>query len=86
LRNVISEGIFIGLLSWVIALPISAPLSYGIDYLVGMLSFRSPLPLIISPVGLGIWLVVILIGSIAASAYPAKQASQLTIRETLAYV
>lgn len=86
LRNVISEGIFIGLLSWVIALPISAPLSYGIDYLVGMLSFRSPLPLIISPVGLGIWLIVVLIGSIAASAYPARQASQLTIRETLAYI
>jgi putative ABC transport system permease protein len=86
LRNIISEGVFIGLMSWVIALPLSLPLSYGIGYMIGLLSFRSPLPLIVSPLGLIIWFSVILIGSIAASAYPAQQASRLTIRETLAYI
>ena len=86
LRNVISEGVFIGLMSWVIAVPLSLPLSLGIGYLVGNLSFRSPLPLILSPMGLIIWFLVIVIGSIAASAYPARQASRLTIRETLAYI
>ena len=86
LRNVISEGVFIGLMSWVISVPLSIPLSLGIGYLVGNLSFRSPLPLIVSPIGLIIWLLVIVVGSIAASAYPARQASRLTIRETLAYV
>ncbi|MBC7878377.1 MAG: FtsX-like permease family protein [Anaerolineales bacterium] len=86
LRNIISEGVFIGLMSWVIALPLSIPLSYGIGYLLGMMSFRSPLPLIVSPVGLVIWLSVIIIGSVAASAYPAQQASRLTVRETLAYI
>lgn len=86
LRNVISEGLFIGLMSWVIALPLSIPLSLGIGYLVGNLSFRSPLPLVISPTGLVIWFLVLVIGSIAASAYPAQQASRLTVRETLAYV
>ncbi|MBI2331138.1 MAG: FtsX-like permease family protein [Chloroflexi bacterium] len=86
LRNIISEGVFIGLMSWVIALPLSIPLSLGIGYLIGMMSFRSPLPLIMSPAGLGIWLSVIVIGSIAASAYPAQQASRLTVRETLAYI
>ena len=86
LRNIISEGVFIGLMSWVISVPLSLPLSLGIGYLVGNLSFRSPLPLILSPMGLVIWLLVIVIGSIAASAYPARQASRLTIRETLAYI
>lgn len=86
LRNVISEGVFIGLMSWVIALPLSIPLTYGIGYLVGYMSFRVPLPLTISFPGLIIWLSVIVAGSIAASAYPAQQASQLTIRETLAYI
>jgi putative ABC transport system permease protein len=86
LRNIISEGVFIGLMSWVIALPLSIPLSLGIDYLLGMMSFRSPLPLIISPIGLVIWATLIIVGSIAASAYPAQQASRLTVRETLAYV
>ena len=86
LRNVISEGLFIGLMSWVIAVPLSLPVSLGVGYLVGMLSFRSPLPLILSPLAVIIWLLVIVIGSIAASAYPARQASRLTVRETLAYV
>jgi len=86
LRNIISEGVFIGLMSWAIALPLSIPLSLGIGYLIGMMSFRSPLPLIVSPAGLAIWLSVIIVGSIAASAYPAQQASRLTVRETLAYI
>jgi putative ABC transport system permease protein len=86
LRNIISEGIFIGLMSWVIALPLSLPISFGIDYFIGSMSFRAPLPLVISPVGLVIWLVLILVGSIAASAYPAQQAARLTVRETLAYI
>jgi len=86
LRNIISEGVFIGLMSWAISLPLSIPLSLGIGYMIGMMSFRSPLPLVISPVGLVIWVMLIAIGSIAASAYPAQQASRLTVRETLAYV
>jgi putative ABC transport system permease protein len=86
LRNILSEGIFIGLMSWVIALPLSIPLTFGIGSLIGSLSFRSPLPLIVSPVGLITWFSILIIGSIAASAYPAQQASRLTVRETLAYV
>lgn len=86
LRNIISEGVFVGLLSLVIALPLSIPLSLGIGSLIGVLSFRSPLPLIVSPIGLAVWLSILLIGSVAASAYPAQQASRLTIRETLAYI
>jgi putative ABC transport system permease protein len=86
LRNIISEGVFIGLMSWVIALPLSIPISLGISYMIGMMSFRSPLPLIISPTGLVVWFLILVIGSIAASAYPAQQASRLTVRETLAYI
>jgi len=86
LWNVISEGVFTGLISWLIALPLSIPLSLGLGAYLGTMAFRSPLPLIVSPVGLGIWILILLIGSIAASAFPAQQAAKLTIRETLAYV
>jgi len=44
------------------------------------------LPLIVSPMGLMIWFLILVVGSIAASAYPAQQAARLTVRETLAYV
>jgi putative ABC transport system permease protein len=86
LRNVIGEGVLIGLLSWLIALPLSLPLSFGIGNLVGSLAFRFPLELTVSPLALLIWFGVIVIGSVAASAYPAWTASRLTIRETLAYL
>ncbi|MHB1405264.1 MAG: ABC transporter permease [Desulfitobacteriaceae bacterium] len=86
MRNVIFEGIFIGLMSWVIGAVLSLPLSVAIDSLLGNLSFRSPLPLVLSPTGIVIWLMIIVCGSIAASAYPAWKASQLTIRETLNYI
>ncbi len=86
LRNVISEGIFIGLMSWAIAIVLSLPLSYVIGYVIGSSSFFAPLSLSVSPSALAIWLLVVVVGSIAASAYPATQASRLTIRETLAYV
>jgi putative ABC transport system permease protein len=86
LRNVIGEGVFIGLLSWLIALPLSLPLSYGIGNLVGTLAFRFPLELTVSPSALLVWFGVIVIGSVAASAYPAWTASRLTVRETLAYL
>lgn len=85
-RNIISEGVFIGLMSWVIAIALSLPLSLGIGYMIGNLSFMVPLSLIVSPGALVIWLIVIVFGSIAASAYPAWQASRLTIRETLSYI
>jgi putative ABC transport system permease protein len=86
LRNVISEGVFIGLLSWVIAVPLSLPLSWSVGYLIGTLSFRLPLPLILSPWAVLGWLALIVVGSVLASAYPARQASRLTVRETLAYI
>jgi putative ABC transport system permease protein len=86
LRNVISEGVFIGLMSWMIAVPLSLPISWGVGYLVGMMSFRSALPLILSPGAVFLWLLIIVVGSIAASAFPARKASRLTVRETLAYI
>jgi putative ABC transport system permease protein len=86
LRNVIGEGVFIGLISWFIAVLLALPLSVSVGNLIGTLAFRSPLSLVVSPSALVIWLGLIVLGSIAASAYPAWQASRLTIRETLAYV
>ncbi|HEX3046154.1 MAG TPA: FtsX-like permease family protein [Bacillota bacterium] len=85
-RNIISEGIFIGLISFLLAVIISAPLSLVIGRLIGNLSFKLPLPLVISPMAVFIWLGIVIAGSLAASLYPARKASQLTVRETLNYI
>ncbi|MEX2104257.1 MAG: FtsX-like permease family protein [Bacilli bacterium] len=86
MRNIVSEGIFIGLMSWAIAIVISLPVSSSVGKLIGNLAFRSPLPLVLSPMAILIWLVIIVLGSITASVYPAWKASRLTIRETLDYL
>ncbi len=86
LRNVISEGLFIGLMSWFLAVALSIPPTLVVDNLIGGMFSRVPLTLIVSSLSLGVWFLVILLGSIAASAYPAWQASRLTVRETLAYI
>ncbi len=85
IRNVMSEGVFIGAMSWVIAGLLSLPLSAAVGRLVGTLAFFSPLPLTLSPAAVVGWLAIVVVGSMAASAYPAWKASRLTIRETLAY-
>jgi putative ABC transport system permease protein len=86
LRMVISEGVFTGLMSYLIAILLSLPLTLGLGSYLGNLAFRAPLPLMVAPPGLAVWVMVLLIGSIAASAFPAQQAAKLTIRETLAHV
>jgi putative ABC transport system permease protein len=86
LRGILAEGVFIGLMSWVIALALSLPLSFVIGKHIGELAFRSPLPLVLSPLAILAWIAIILAGSAAASWLPAHKASRLTIRDTLDYM
>lgn len=86
LATVIGEGVLTGLLSWVIGVVLSVPLAGLLGRLLGNLAFRAPLPLVLSPVAVAVWLAIIVSGSVAASAYPAWRAANLTVRETLAYV
>jgi len=82
---VVSEALFVGGLSWLAAVVLALLLSSAIGAGIGSALFGGPLPLVLSPVALAAWLVVVLLGSAGASALPARSASRLTIRETLAY-
>src|SRR6266545_3586872 len=83
---VVSEGVFIGTMSWVFAIVLALPLSVLVNGMVGRPLFNVPLPLVSTPLTMLIWLAMVLIGSAVASAVPAWRASRLTVRETLAYV
>jgi putative ABC transport system permease protein len=52
---------------------------------VGNLAFRVPLPLVMSPMAVVIWLIGAVLFSALATAIPARRASRLTVREALAY-
>jgi len=82
---VVTEGILIGLISWFLGAILSAPISYGLGYIVGVSFMERSLAFIFDPMGLAIWLVIVLILSLVASFMPARSASRISVRDALAY-
>ena len=82
---VIVEGMVIGILSWAISILVSIPITNVLCYGVGMAILTAPMPAVYGASGIIAWLIfTIVIGSLA-SALPARRASKLTVRDTLAY-
>jgi putative ABC transport system permease protein len=82
---VIGEGALIGVLSWLIGLVLAIPISRLLSNAVGIGFLRTPLSYEFSVQGALIWLGAVLILSAAASLWPARNASRLSVREVLAY-
>jgi len=85
LRLVVVEGVFISLLSFVIGAALSFPITGFLADIVSRAIFNSPASFAFTAQGFLIWLVVVTLLSVLASAAPARSASQMTIREVLAY-
>ena len=82
---VVVEGMLIGFISWLLAIPLSVPFSYGFNAVLGYAFYHHPLDFSFSSIGLVIWLVIVMFISIVASLLPARQAMTMSIQETLAY-
>jgi putative ABC transport system permease protein len=82
---VVVEGLLIGTISWILGTLLALPISYLLDYAVGIAFIQSPLDFVFQPSGCIIWLVGMLIIAAIASLVPARNASRLTVREVLAY-
>ena len=78
------EGLVVGLVSWLIAAPLSVPLSWVFSRQVGNL-MRVPMSFHYSDVALIAWLGIVIFVSALASLLPAWQATRITVREALAY-
>jgi len=85
MRMVIVEGMVIGLISWVLGLVLSVPITYGLSLIVSLAVFETPIQVVFTPVGYLIWLGLVVVLSVLASVLPARNAARLTIREVLAY-
>jgi putative ABC transport system permease protein len=81
----VGEGAFIGLLSWVLALPLSIAMTLIFGNLLGQVIFNNPLVFIYTALGPALWLILVLVVSAIASIAPAQRASQISIREALSY-
>jgi putative ABC transport system permease protein len=84
-RLVMFESLFIGLTSYLIGIVISFPISYVLTNLVNSAIFGASSAFVITPKGFILWFFILLILSLVASYFPAKNAASLTIREVLAY-
>jgi putative ABC transport system permease protein len=82
---VIVEGMVIGLISWAISILFAIPITGVLCFGVGMAILTAPMPAVYGMTGIIAWLIFTLVLATIASALPARRASRLTVRDTLAY-
>ncbi len=82
-RVVVLEGLFIGLISWILGVILSLPFGYIFSNVIGMAFLQMPLEFRFSLVGVFVWLGLMLAIAAIASLAPAQRASSVTIREVL---
>lgn len=85
MQSVIIEGLVIGLITWILAIGLSFPISSLLLTIIGEAMMGSAMTLNFTPLGILIWLGVVIILSVFASIMPARSAARLTINEVLAY-
>jgi putative ABC transport system permease protein len=84
-RIFITEGVIIGILSWIIGALLAYPISRGLSDLIGIQFLSAPLNYTFSITGVLIWLIVVVVLATISSFLPAWNASRITVQEVLAY-
>jgi putative ABC transport system permease protein len=85
MQSVVIEGLVIGLITWVLAIGVSFPISHLLLTIIGESISGSAIALSFTPLGIVLWLVLVIILSVLASLVPARNATRLTINEVLAH-
>ena len=79
------ESLLIGLMSWVVAVALAAPVSLALEAVGGRIFFKAPLDFFMSPLAAAVWLGLVVVLASLGSVVPARHAARLTVREALAY-
>lgn len=79
------EGLTIALLSWVLAIPLSIPMSVLLGKAFGRIMLQVPVIYLPNAMGVGVWLAVVVVGSVVACAWPAIRAMRVPTAAALAY-
>ncbi len=82
---VIVEGVLIGLISGLVSVVLALPVGQAMGNVIGVALFKAELRYAISVQGTLLWLALVAIIAVVASALPAESASRVTVREVLAY-
>jgi putative ABC transport system permease protein len=84
-RVLLTEGLTLGILGWILGALFAIPTAWLLGQVLGRAFLFAPLPFRYSWSAVGIWLVATLLIGALGALRPARAASRLTIRETLAY-
>jgi len=84
-RQIWIEALVIGVLSWVAALILAAPISYALEAACGRIFFKAPLDFHLSPGAAGIWFALVVVLASLSSFFPARRAARLTVREAMSH-
>jgi putative ABC transport system permease protein len=79
------EGVMQGVLAWLIAAPIAVVVAPFLSNLLGQTMFNTQMDYRFNTQAVLIWLVVILVVSTLASILPARSATRISVRQSLAY-
>jgi putative ABC transport system permease protein len=85
IKSVVIEGIMIGLITWVLAILVSFPISQLLLKIISESMMGSAMKVAYTAQGIYLWLGVVVLLSFIASILPARNAARLTINEVLAY-
>jgi putative ABC transport system permease protein len=81
----ILEGVLQGVISWLVAVPLSFLLGQPLAVLMGQAMFDIALDYQYNLTAMGIWLGMVVVISTLASVMPARTATTISVRESLAY-
>jgi putative ABC transport system permease protein len=85
-RHVWFEALAIGVLSWLAANLLAAPLSWALETACGRIFFKVPLDFHLSPLAAASWLGLVVVLASVCSFYPARRAARLPVREALTHL
>ncbi len=81
----VMEGILQGVISWLTAVPISILISPTVARVMGQVMFGATLDYQYNWTAVLTWFVIMMVISILASILPARGATRISVRESLAY-
>ena len=82
---IVVEGMVIALLAWLIALPLSVPISVMLGDAFGRTMFPVPRTFVPVPLGVVAWFALVSVVALLASLWPALRATRIPTRAALAY-
>jgi putative ABC transport system permease protein len=78
------EGLVIAIMSWIVALPLSIPVSIALTWAFSRVMLRVPIYFVPPRIGVVVWLALVIVISIVSCAWPAIKAMRVSVRSALA--